>query len=190
MEFIQKKLSNQTTFEFGEDKLKYSLKDGSGKRTFSTDYGDIYDEDFDELEEKNEWFRNVGILWVLLGAYQIGSRFMGSGNLSGSMWLTLGIICLITYRLRITKFTVIDAEKGRIFIIKDAQHSQLLDEISIRRKKQWKVRYGPINYDNDPQSELKKFQWLLDKRVISEDEFNAVKLEIGQEVEVSKRVLN
>jgi hypothetical protein len=190
MELTQKKSSNQTTFEFGEDKLKYSIKDASGKKTFSTDYGAISDEDYDELEVKNEWFRNVGILWMLIGAFQIGSRFMESGKFSGSMWLTLGIICLITYRFKTTSYTIVDAEKGRIFIIKDAQHSKILDEISTRRKKQWKIWYGSVNYENDPQSELNKFQWLLDKKAISEDEFKTVKLEIGQEVEASKIVLN
>jgi hypothetical protein len=190
MELTQKKSSNQTIFEFGEDKLKYSLKGTSGKKIFSTDYGAISDEDFDEFEEKNEWFRNVGILWVLIGVFQIANRLMESGSFSGSMWLTLGIICLITYRYKTTSYTIVDAETGRIFIIKDAQHSKILDEISSRRKKQWKIWYGSVNYENDSQNELNKFQWLLDKKVISEDEFKTVKLEIGKEVKVSERVLN
>ena len=130
-ELTQKKSSNQTIFEFGEDKLKYSLKGTSGKKIFSTDYGSISDEDFDEFEEKNEWFRNVGILWVLIGVFQIANRLMESGSFSGSMWLTLGIICLITYRYKTTSYTIVDAETGRIFIIKDAQHSKILDEISV-----------------------------------------------------------
>lgn len=185
-----KKSSNQTTFEFGEEKLKYSIKDASGKKTFSTEYGSISDEDFDELEEKNAWFRNVGILWVLIGIFQIAIHFMDSGSFSGSMWLTLGIIYLISYRFKTTKYTIVDAEKGRIFIIQDDQHSKILDEISERRKKQWKLWYGSINYENDPQNELNKFQWLLDKKVISDDEFKTVKLEIGQDTESSERVLN
>ena len=158
MELTQKRSSNQTRFEFGEDKLKYSIKDASGKTTFSTDYGSISDEDFDELEEKNTWFRNVGILWVLIGSVQIISRFMESGAFTGSMWLTLGVICLITYRFKTTNYTIVDAEKGRIFIIQDDQHSKILDEISIRRNKQWKLWYGSVNYENDPQSELIKFK--------------------------------
>lgn len=190
MELTQKKSSNQTTFEFGKEKLKYSIKDSSGKKTFSTEYGSISDEDFDELEEKNAWFRNVGILWVLIGAVQIIGRLMESGSFSGSIWLTLGIICLITYRFKTTNYTIVDAEKGRIFIIQDEQHSKILDEISKRRKKQWKLWYGSINYENDPQNELNKFQWLLDKKVISDDEFKTVKLEIGQETETLERVLN
>ena len=68
MEINQKKSSNQTKFEFGDEKLKYTVKDASGKKTFTTEYGSISDDDFDELEEKNDWFRNVGILWILIGA--------------------------------------------------------------------------------------------------------------------------
>ncbi|WP_438863644.1 DUF308 domain-containing protein [Neptunicella sp.] len=190
MELTQKKSSNQTTFEFGEEKLKYTIKDASGKKTFSTEYGSISDEDFDELEEKNAWFRNVGILWVLIGVFQIANRFMESGTFSGSMWLTLGIICLITYRFKTTSYTIVDAEKGRIFIIQDDQHSKILDEISTRRKMQWKLWYGSVNYENDPKNELNKFQWLLDKKVISDDEFEKVKLEIGQVNEMPERILN
>ncbi|MBM7074676.1 hypothetical protein JQC92_22140 [Shewanella sp. 202IG2-18] len=190
MELTQKKSSNQTSFEFGDEKLKYSIKDSSGKRTFSTDYGSISDDGFDELEERNDWFRNVGVLWVLIGVFQIVSRLMESGSFSGSMWLTLGVICLVVYKFKTTNYTIVDAEKGRIFIIQDDQHSKILDEISIRRNKQWKHWYGSINYENDPQSELNKFQWLLDKNVISEDEFKSVKAEIGLEIESPKRVLN
>ena len=115
---------------------------------------------------------------------------MESGAFTGSMWLTLGLICLITYRFKTTHYTIVDAEKGRIFIIQDAQHSKILDEISIRRNKQWKLWYGSVNYENDPQSELIKFKWLLDKNVISEDEFKTVKLDLGQENETPERVLN
>jgi len=190
MEINQKKSSNQTKFEFGDEKLKYTVKDASGKKTFTTEYGSISDEDFDELEEKNDWFRNVGILWILIGAFQIGNRFMESGTLSGSMWLTLGIICFIIYRFKTIHYTILDAEKGRIFIIQDDKHSKILDEISERRKKQWKSWYGSINYENDPQNEISKFQWLLDKKVISESEFQTVKLEIGRDTEIPERVLN
>jgi len=190
MELIQKKSSNQTTFEFGVEKLKYTIKDASGKRTFSIEYGSISDEDFDELEEKNAWFRNVGIIWVLLGLFQIVSRFMETGMPSGSMWLTLGIIFLFVYFFKTTNYAVLDTEKGQIFVIKDAQQSKILDEISSRRNSQWKRWYGTINYENESHIELNKFQWLLDKNVISEEEFQLIKLEIGHVPETSNRVLN
>jgi len=97
MEIVQKSGSNKAVYNFLDDKLKYSIKDSSGKNTFSIDYGSIPYEDFSEIEQKNAWYRNVGILWCLLGLVITSMRFFEDGVLSVSMWVSIGFVCLLVY---------------------------------------------------------------------------------------------
>ena len=170
MNISQKKFSNRTNFKFGDDSLEYTVKDKGGSQTFSVEYGAIASGS-GEIEERNAWYRNVGFFWVLIGGFVIFSRYTDTGEIKGSIWLTLGIICFALYWILKTTYTTLDSEKGRIFIIKDSSHDEIKDEIETRRKNQWFRWYGTIDYGNEPQKEIGKFQWLLDRDAISEDQF-------------------
>ncbi len=169
MEIRQKRFFNKTSFSFGNDKLAYSVKDRSGTHTFDIYYGDI-PKDRQELEERNEWYRNVGIFWILIGVVQIIYRYYETGAVKGSIWLTLGVVCFIVYAIAKTKFTIIPTPTGKIFIIQNKQHSKILEEIEGRRKKQLYEWYGEIDFSNDPNIEMAKFKWLADQGVIDENE--------------------
>ena len=170
MDKSQKRFSNRTSFTFAEDSLQYTVKDGTGRRTFSVEYAGI-STDTGEIEERNDWYRNVGFFWVLIGVFLSYSRFNETGEIRISIWLTLGVICFALYGFLKTTFTTLDSEKGRIFIIQDSKHDEIKDEIDSRRKNQWFRWYGTVDYDNEPQNEIGKFQWLLDRDVITEDQF-------------------
>lgn len=170
MEITQKRFSNKATFAFGERELKYTIKDSSGSHTFSVEYGAI-PTDVNELEERNVWYRNVGIFWVGLGLLQIGMRVAESGQLKGSVWLTLGIICFVAYGLAATKYSTINTEKGKLFIIKNKDHDRLLEELNARRRAQWRTWYAEVDLSSDPAKELGKFRWLKEHAVISESEY-------------------
>lgn len=170
MEIIQKRFSNQATFFFGKDELKYTIKDSSGTQSFSVEYGSI-PKDMNELEEQNPWYRNMGIFWVSIGTLQIAMRFFESGHLKGSMWITLGLPCLLLYMLAKTKYSVINTEDGRIFIIQNKQHDRILDELNKRRISQWRQWYADVNLSNESAKEIGKFEWLRDQNVISKDEY-------------------
>lgn len=169
MEIHQKRFSNKIGFSFGKDKLAYSVKDRSGTHTFDIYYGDI-PKDRQELEEKNDWYRNVGIFWVLIGVVQIIYRYHETGVLKGSVWLMLGVICFIVYAVAKTRFTIIPTQSGKIFIIQNKQHAKILEEIEGRRKKQLYEWYGEIDFSNDPNKEIAKFKWLANQGIIDENE--------------------
>jgi len=173
MEKQQKRRSNKTQFIFNEEKLKYSFKDKSGGHSFDIHYGAIPNDSF-EFEERNVWYRNLGAIWSLLGLFIIVSRYMETGVLRGSLWFTLGIICFIVYWFSEVSYKVINTEKGRIFVIKDKIHDEILDEIFTRKKEQLLSRYGEINYLNDPNSEANKFMWLLQEDAITRNEFEEI----------------
>lgn len=170
MNLSQKKFSNRTNFKFGDDSLEYTVKDKSGSHTFSVEYGAIASGS-GEIEERNAWYRNVGFFWILIGAFVILSRYTDTGEIRGSMWLTLGIICFALYWSLKTTYTTLDSEKGRILIIKDSSHDEIKETIETRRKEQWFRWYGTIDYGNDPEKEIGKFRWLLDRDAISEERF-------------------
>ena len=177
MDSLQKRFLNQTNFKFGEDSLEYTIKDRSGRRTFSVEYAGI-PTDSGEIEERNDWYRNVGLFWVVIGVYIVLSRFNETGEIDGSIWLTLGVLFFALYGYLRTTYTTLDSEKGRIFIIQDSKHDQIKLEIDSRRKNQWLRWYGKIDYNNEPQHEIGKFQWLLDRNAISEDEFAEFRTQI------------
>jgi hypothetical protein len=169
MEIVQKRFSNKATFSFGDKELRYTIKDSSGSQAFSIEYGAI-PTDVNELEERNVWYRNVGIFWVALGLLQIGMRFADQGELRGSLWLTLGVLCFVVYWSAKTKYTTINTDKGRIFVIANKQHDQVMSEIETRRKAQWHSWYAEVNFGNEPRKEIGKFQWLRERGVITDAE--------------------
>ncbi len=179
MEIIQKRFSNRATFSFGESQLKYTIKDSGGSQSFSIDYGSIPAE-VGEREERNAWFRNVGIFWIAIGVLQIGARFTEQGRLKGSIWFTLGILCFIVYWAAKTRYSVINTDKGLIFIIKNKQHDQVMNELDARRKRQWRQLYGEVDLTNDLAREIEKFRWLKENNVISEAEYNEAVIKIAQ----------
>jgi len=179
MEIAQKKFSNKTRFEFGEGSLKYTLKEKGGSRTFSVEYGSI-PASYGELEERNEWYRNVGGIWIAIGIIIVGSRYLDTGQVSGSLWLTLGLACMAVYWVARTKYTTIDTPGGRLFVIAEAKHDEILREIDNRRKQQLLSWYGSIDYENDPAKELGKFKWLLDQDVITRSAYEESASKIRQ----------
>ena len=169
MEILQKKLTNNTKFEFGEEKLTYTVKDSSGSQSFLAEYSSI-PADMSEFVEQNAWYRNVGIAWLVISGFQMAHWFSESGTLKISLWLILGAIFFAIYMLAKTDYSILNTENGRIFIIKDAKHDRILNELYRRKQDQLLASYGDINYSNDPNNELAKFNWLANEGVITESE--------------------
>ena len=172
MEIIQKRFSNKATFIFGEDKLKYTIKDSGGSRTFSVEYDAIPDE-YGEAEERNTLYRNAAILWVGIGVIQIVVGLLQHGKVQFSLWFVLGILSYVVYMIARTRYSTIDTSKGRIFVMKNRQHDIVLKEFTDRRRAQWRRWYGEVNLENDPDKEIRKFHWLKDHQVLSEEECQA-----------------
>ena len=179
MNFSQKKFSNNLFFEFFDETLKFTLKEKGSRNTFEVNYGAIPLE-YNELEERNEWFRNVGLLWLAIGIFQKIVIYMQHGKIKASFWFGLGIICLLVYKYVRTKYSVYQTERGNIFVIQDKDHDTIVGEMHQRRKRQLLSWYGEINTENDPTNEIEKFKWLESQGVIT-------KLELQEKIsEISK----
>lgn len=66
---VQKKNGNEITFDFQDEHLSYQFKDGNGSQSLKADYLGIDIISVDSFIERNDWFRNVGILWLIMSGY-------------------------------------------------------------------------------------------------------------------------
>ncbi len=187
MEFKQKKFSNSTVFIFGKDKLKYSIKDRGGSSTFNVEYAEI-PLDQNEFDERNSWYRNVGIFWVAIGFMQLYFMVTEDAGFKVPIWLLLGSVCFVFYYIARTSYTVIPTNSGSVFVIKDKKHDEILSELYQRRKGQLLSWYGKINLANEPENEIAKYQWLFDQEVINEGEFESYKNEVLAQLGISKTI--
>lgn len=162
----QKRMATHIEVAFEEAALRYSIRDNSGERTMTVDYAEI-PSGSRRVFEKNLWLRNVGLIWVVLGAIFLIAEPLGLPmTLKGGFWIIIGGACLAFYRLTQTNYTVIDAAAGSIFVIEDKEAPALLDEISRRRRERLLALHGEADLQNDPEREVQKFEWLVREAVM------------------------
>lgn len=169
MRITQRRFTNRTEFEFGDESLEYSVRDSNGRRAFTLDYLD-FKRGSGTLEERNAWWRNAGILWVAIGVVQMLVWYSQSGVLRSSFWFLLGVVCLGVYRLSSATYSVHDTPEGRIFVLRDRKHDRILEELDARRRHRLKDLHGEVNLTNGPDHEVAKFKWLADQGAITKEE--------------------
>lgn len=169
MDISQKKHSNRIRYVFGEDALDYRLEDSSGSRTFSVPYADL-GRDRQTLVERNAWLRNVGLLWIVLGAALTGLSLSGEHGFRVSLWLWLGLACYAVYRVRTTRFIVLPTERGNLLVIDDADGERILDEIASRRVAYLRREFDFMPESDTPDQHRYRFKWLHREGVLTEGE--------------------
>lgn len=111
MEISQRRNANRIRFTFGEASLQYQQQDGSGSRSFSVDYVDI-SRDRQTLVERNDWLRNVGLLWLAIGAVMTAINWIGGNWGMPNFWIFIGAGCYAFYHFRSTPFTILPTPKA------------------------------------------------------------------------------
>ena len=173
MNISQRNFWNKTSFQFGEDTLKYSIKSESKTSTFSVKYEEI-STDLAEYGTTSNSFRNFGILMIIVGVVHLSIMFLGKGSLAFSVWFAIGLLFLVTYFLTKTAYSVIQTDRYSILIIKDKKHDKIFTEIYKRRKNRYLLLYGDIDYENDQNDEINKFLWLKVHNMISERKYKEI----------------
>lgn len=179
MEIKQSRNSNRIRYQFGEDELNYSLEDSSGSRSFSVQYTDI-SRDRQTLEERNQWLRNAGLLWIALGGVLTAMSYFGEGPFRASFWLWIGLGCYAVYWFRRTKFTILPTDKGNLLVIDNDDGPRLIQEIESRRAAQFLREYDFMDADETPEQQRKRFKWLHSEGALSDEEFQRRVAMIGE----------
>jgi hypothetical protein len=173
MEITQKRHSTRTRYRFGEARVDYHVKDPSGEREFAVAYVDI-SRDRQKAVERNTWLRNAGYFWVALGALLTWLRF--SDDKPGfplSIWLVVGMGCIIAYHVRATRFIVLGSSKGNLYIVDDADGARILEQIETRRAAIMRAEYDFFPEGEAPERLRRRFTWLRDEGVLDDDEYKA-----------------
>ncbi len=178
MDIQQKKNSNRIRFVFNDDALDYSIEDGSGSRAFSVEYAEI-GRDRQTLVERNQWLRNVGLLWLALGAGLTTYSFTVPDGPRVSIWLLVGAACYAFYRFRSTRFTLVSSDKGNLCVIDDADGARILDEIARRRASWLRNEYDFMPEGETPEQHRKRFNWLHREGVLSDEELAERLAQVG-----------
>lgn len=166
----QKKFSNKHTYTFEDDTFNFAYKDKSGSDDFDVEYAEFPEKSSLSIEQ-NEWLRNVGILWGLLGCFEIGNALLKQTSLSGTgFWLLVGITCLLGFYFTKVKYSIFKTKQGSVYIIQDGEHDKIIDELLTRRKKQLLDWYGDVNLNNELEVEINKFNWLVTNNAMSKQE--------------------
>ncbi|KJV06307.1 hypothetical protein [Methylocucumis oryzae] len=170
MEFVQKKKSNKHTFTLHDDYFNFAYKDNNGSGDVDLNYADLPQKSSVQIEQ-NEWFRNVGVLWVALGIVQYSQAIFLNMPLAGKgVWITVGSACLIWFYLSKVKYTVFRTERANVLVIQDKNHDKIIDELNKRRKSQLLAWYGDVNPQNNLENEIQKFKWLAEQNILSKEE--------------------
>jgi hypothetical protein len=170
MEFAQKRMATQTWFTFGERELKHRVRDNSGEIEFSVEYGAIPAAKR-AVFNRNNWLRNVGLLWCVLGVVMIGLDVMGgSVGVGSGFWVFIGLGCLAFYRLTWSEFTVLDTSEGSIWIVRDQQHDAIMSAIGEKRTAHLLAWYRSFDFADDPQREIHTIEWLMKQDAMSKVE--------------------
>ncbi len=121
--------------------------------------------------EENQWLRNVGYLWIVLGVFILGHAIYTSPPLSGKgFWITMGAGCVIWAHFSKVKYSVFRSERGNVFVIQDGKHDEIIEELNKRRKAQLLNWYGEVNPENEIKNEIGKFKWLAEQDVMTKEE--------------------
>lgn len=169
MELSQRRLFEKTKFLFKDDGFDYTVKDRSGTASFFTKYLDLNFSAQSQLIQRNEYFRNLGFIWVALGLISLA---IGGGSLNGGFWFILGAICLGVYYFAATEFIVIPAATRTIYVIKNGTESAVLEKLMDGFKRKILEEHGEVNYERTFEDEKAKFKYLLEQGLLTEAEFS------------------
>ncbi|MBA2237193.1 MAG: hypothetical protein H0W24_00610 [Lysobacter sp.] len=178
MEIQQKRFASRIGFVFADDELRYSIKDSSGRRSFSLPYVDI-SRDRQTLEERSQWLCNVGLLWIALGAVFTATAWFTKQQFAPSLWLLIGGGCYVAYRMCGTAFTILPTEKGNLLVIDDKDGPRVIEEIEARRAAQLREQYDYLDPGESLEQQRNRYKWLHREGALGDEELQQRLLGVG-----------
>ena len=171
MQLKQKKWSNEHIFSFDSETFNFAYKDKSGAGDFDIPYEEFPLKSQVKIEQ-NDWLRNAGYIWCVIGALQILYTLLNGEHASSSgFWLFIGLLCLFAHYFTKVRYSVFQTGVANVFVIQDGRmHDKVIEEIKSRKKALLKSRYGEINSDNSIENEINKFKWLAEQQILTKTE--------------------
>jgi hypothetical protein len=172
MIITQRSYSTTIIFDFEQDALTYTRADAYGSHSFQLPYGSI-GMDPRETTERNGTLFNGAILLSAWGLAQ-AAYTMARGDMLGSIFLLPGAACFLLHASLKTRITSLSSDEGELALLHDRNFDRIMTEIRERRKTQLLDWYGNINFANDPEEEIQKFEWLHSQHLITTDQLQRI----------------
>ena len=181
MNFAQKRGGYRTTFAFGAEALEYTFSARGNRRGGSAPYAEIPTA-WRHLQKKSWYVKYIAAgfvaFWLVVGSWVMTNPSGQSPNplRDGLILMAIGfgaaLLILILDRLESppTRLTIIPGRR-EIWIIVDGQHQAIVDEIMSRRREALRRKFASIDTLSPPGSESRKFRWLLEEGVISDEAY-------------------
>ena len=182
MNFKQRSGWVSTEFDLGEEVIHHTYRTLNMTRSRAISYASLELEERSTLVSQNRFALLLGFSLLLSGVvfFALGM----SESLSLAMcWL--GAIASFIGAWR-TRYVLVEVDRADpVHIIADSNFDPIMEELSRRRKELWHRLYADYDPLADPRDELRKFEWLLERKVISLEDFEWVR----SEIEMSQRGL-
>lgn len=156
--FQQKRGGRRVRIAINKSGVDYEIKDINGENHFRVLYEQI-DPETTRIVEKNGWLLRFGILWALLGALMASFGSLDTLPVAAVLFV-FGVTSVFYYFWRKATFSVLRTERGRISIMADKWHDDILRELNLKRVSVLRSKYLQIDHDNSPKVELSKYHWL------------------------------
>jgi hypothetical protein len=173
----QRRFGQRTRFDLRRDDFEYTLVAGGSTRSWRMDYAGL-SRDRESLVDRNTWWRNVGLLWVLIGAVVVVAGYLEQQTLRGSIWLWLGLGCLAVYQVRVIRYRIVPAERCNVLVIDDARADAILGELERRRARQLRERFDYLSPHEHPEQQRRRIEWLRQQGALDGNEASARLLQL------------
>lgn len=168
MEFIQSRMATKIDFKFEDDELVYAMKDNTSELSFDVAYEKIPKRS-QVFHEKNLWLRNVGYIWVALGAGFTLYNIFVADIVRMSFWFWIGLGCLAFYKFTQSEYAYFDTEEGRVLVLKDGNYQEIMSQIVGRRKEAYLDWFNRLEFENGDQIE-RALEYLVQEKVLTKAE--------------------
>jgi hypothetical protein len=159
--FQQKRGGRRVSLSIDKSGVDYEIKDVNGEVKFHALFEEI-DPQASRIVEKNGGLFNLSIIFLVLGVASAAMNYVEVPHdyLGPLFFVLMSAVSYAVYHWRKTAFSVFITERGRMSIMEDARHDDILRELNLRRVSTLRSKYLQIDHDNSPKTEMGKYNWL------------------------------
>jgi hypothetical protein len=179
----QRRLGTKLKIEFAPDRLRYTISDHSGSRTFDAFYETLKVDSFPTVTTKRTIWR-ARVLYAAIAIFLLATVVSNvSKPLAGLLVIVAALLAPFYWLGQILGFLSITFTQiemnppapgsggHAIRILKDKDHDEILAEVLRRWRARMAHLYGDVNLQADVERETKKFEWLRQRGVIDDAHF-------------------
>lgn len=186
LELEQKTLRTRITYRFFSDYVEYTIRDGNGAMTsFKAQYAGLPPKfDYRVYQPPRRPAFVIQVFAVLCLCWVAVISFPWRGHEPVEFAALFGVLLVAGWAyLRVrskTVYTSIPVRNGKVLVLQDKRHAEVIEALESRRVRFYR-KLAVIDPRNPPAIELRKFTWLKEQGVISEEEFETFRQKLARD---------